>query len=88
MGDYKEAVPDAMARPTNDACDSDMRISLSNRDTVVTRTNKGSRDIDVGTSVNMDAISIGTVPWGGNIHLATFEILAIYKSYVKELAIQ
>lgn len=82
------ALPDAMARSTNDACDGNLRIPLSNRDAVVTGTDNGSGKIDAGASLNVDAISVGTVPWGRNIDSGTFEILAFYKSYVKELAIQ
>lgn len=81
------AVPDSMARSTSDARDSDLRISLSNRDAVVASTNKGLRKINARASLNVDAISVGTVFWGRNLDLATFEIIAFYESYVKELAI-
>ena len=83
-----QCLPDAMARSTTDACDSDLGISLSNRNAIITSANEWSRKINRRASFNMDSISIRTVCWGKNINSTPFEVFAFYKSYVKELAIQ
>jgi hypothetical protein len=77
-----------MTGSAGNAWDSDLRISLPNWDAVITSTNVWSRKIDTRASLNVDAISVRAVCWGWNLDVVTFEVLALHKSYVKELAIQ
>lgn len=85
---FQEFLPDTVTRSTSDTCDGDLRISLSNRDAVITRTNMWSRKVDTRASLNVNAISVRTVCWGWNLDFTTFEVLALHESNVKELAIQ
>jgi hypothetical protein len=77
-----------MTRSTSDSCDGNLRISLSNRNAVITGTNKRLRDIDARASLHVDTVSVGAVCWCRNLDFSTFEVLAFDKSYMKELAIQ
>lgn len=59
----------------------------ADRDAIISGTNIGVEDGDVGGHLDMDAISVRTVTCGNDLNALRFHVLASIEHYVEQLTI-
>ena len=80
-------LPDTMAWATFGVENSYVDAAGSNGDAVISDSNCGRSDVDVGGVTDVDAVGVGAVPGGCNVDAMDSDIVTVYDGHMESLTI-